>query len=168
MLKSFPPVISKTSRFIVIGSMPGIASLNAQEYYAYKHNAFWPIIFDVFAQGRPPKNYADKLHLLLSHSGALWDTLASCQRRGSLDGNIKRPIPNDFPALFTRFPHLHTLLFNGQAAAVHFKRAFGFPADKTCCVLPSTSPANAQLSYAGKLTVWKEALLRAEDLSCGC
>lgn len=55
MLKSFAPVINAQSKFMVIGSMPGEASLKAQEYYAYKHNAFWPIVFDVFPRGAPRK-----------------------------------------------------------------------------------------------------------------
>ena len=160
MIYSFPPVVNTRSRILVIGSMPGEASLKAQEYYAYKYNQFWRIIFDIFTGGRQPENYADKINTLLKRGIGLWDALASCERAGSLDGNISLPRPNDFPALFKKFPHIHTLLFNGQAARSHFKRAFG-NAGKTCITLPSTSPAHAAKSYQEKLHIWKEAFSNA-------
>ena len=161
-IHSFPPVLNTHTRVLVIGSMPGIASLQAQQYYAHKYNQFWPIIFDVFEAGRPPKNYEDKLCTLLKHRIGLWDTLSACTRPGSLDSHIQTPVPNDFPALFKRYPAVHTLLFNGQAAATYFKRFYGWQLPgKMLVVLPSTSPAHASLSYATKLTRWKKILLQS-------
>lgn len=161
MLKSSPPVITPQSRFMIIGSMPGKASLEAQEYYAYKHNAFWPIIFDVFAPGRAPADYADKLQTLLQHGGALWDTLAACRRSGSLDVHIRDGKPNNFIRLFKQYPAVKTLLFNGLAAHQLFVRHFGQILGKTYLLLPSTSPANAALSYPQKLAIWTSALQQA-------
>lgn len=159
-LHSFPPVLNTNTQVLIIGSMPGVASLQAQEYYAYKYNQFWPIIFDVFEKGRHPKNYEDKLHTLLQHRIGLWDTLAACTRPGSLDSCIRTPTPNDFTALFKHYLAVHTLLFNGQAAARYFKRFYGWEVPgKTLVILPSTSPAHASLSYAQKLARWQEALV---------
>ena len=64
MLKSFPPVAGPQTRLLIIGSMPGEASLRAGEYYAYKYNQFWRIIFDVFENGRTPENYQDKRQVI--------------------------------------------------------------------------------------------------------
>ena len=163
MLHSFPPLITPQTRILVIGSMPGVASLKAQEYYAFKYNQFWKIIFDLFAGGRTPKGYEDKKQVLLAQGIGLWDALAACERAGSLDGNILKPTPNDFPALFKEYPGIKTLLFNGQAARNHFKRAFG-DGEKMCEVLPSTSPAHASCSYAEKKLLWQRALFRALNL----
>lgn len=160
MLYSFPPLIAPNTRVLIIGSMPGEASLKAQEYYAYKYNQFWRIIFDLFANGRTPKNYADKTQVLLANGLGLWDALAACERKGSLDGNILSPTPNDFPALFCNHPQIKTLLFNGQAARNHFKRAFG-DGGKICLVLPSTSPAHAARAYAEKKVLWQNAIFTA-------
>ncbi|HJD19101.1 MAG TPA: DNA-deoxyinosine glycosylase [Candidatus Avelusimicrobium excrementipullorum] len=157
MLKSFPPVAGPQTRLLIIGSMPGEASLRAGEYYAYKYNQFWRIIFDVFENGRTPENYQDKRQVILKHGLGLWDTLAACRREGSLDSRITQQIPNDFPALFARYPAIHTLLFNGTAAFAFYKRAFGTP-DKKFYRLPSTSPAHASRSYAEKLALWRAAL----------
>ncbi len=163
MLKSFAPVVNKDTCILVIGSMPGAASLRARQYYAHPRNQFWRLMFDLLEQNCPPASYTDKLHTLLLHRIGLWDALAYCERTGSLDGNITRPVPNDFPALFARFPAIRALLFNGQAAAAHFKRAFGFPADKRCMLLPSTSPAHAARSYEQKKQYWQAALLAARQ-----
>lgn len=157
MLKSFPPVVGSRTRILILGSMPGEASLRAGEYYAYPHNQFWRIIFDVFEGGRTPENYQDKKAVILRRGLGLWDTLASCERTGSLDGAISQPFPNDLPALFSQYPAIDRLIFNGTAAFKFYKQAFGRP-DKPYFLLPSTSPAHASRRYDQKLALWKEAL----------
>lgn len=157
MLQSFPPIAGPKTRILIIGSMPGEASLRAGQYYAYKHNQFWRIIFDVFEAGRAPLDYADKKAVILKHGLGLWDSLASCERKGSLDGSITRHAPNDFPSLLRARPKINTLLFNGAAAFKFYKQAFGAP-ERAWRVLPSTSPAHAARSYAQKLALWRDAL----------
>lgn len=161
MLQSFPYQADENTMFLVIGTMPSEASLAAGQYYAYKHNAFWKIVFDVFENSRAPRDYQDKISTLLRHGGGLWDSLAACERDGSLDSAIRRPSPNDFPSLFARFPRIQTLLFNGRAPHAYFVRAFGALPDKTYILLPSTSPAYAALPYEEKRARWREAFLRA-------
>src|SRR5882672_4404695 len=86
-LIAFPPVAAPDARVLVLGSMPGEASLAARRYYAYRHNAFWPIMGRLFGAG-PDLRYRERL-ARLKHAGiALWDVLASCRREGSLDSNI--------------------------------------------------------------------------------
>lgn len=148
---------------MIIGSMPGVASLQAQQYYAFAHNQFWRIIFEVFEQGRQPQNYTDKTRTILCHHLGLWDSLAACERVGSLDGNITHPQANNFPFLFTRYPAIHTLLFNGQAAYKLYKQAWGIPS-LYYQVLPSTSPAHAALHYEEKLALWRPALLGNQNI----
>ena len=161
-LHSFLPLINTRTRVLIIGSMPGVASLNAQQYYAHPQNQFWKIIFSIFEQGRLPKNYIDKQKTLLKHHLGLWDSLASCHRQGSLDSAIKAPVPNDFTALFKKYPRVHTLVFNGQIAARYFKQFCAHTCTgKTTVILPSTSPAHAALSYKQKQTRWQQALLTA-------
>lgn len=161
MLKSFPPLIGPQTRILIIGSMPGQASLRAQEYYAYKHNQFWRIIFDIFEQGRRPQNYEDKKNVILAHGLGLWDSLARCKRTGSLDSHITEHTPNDFPSLFKQYPLIGTLLFNGQASFGFYKKAFGLPRCRFE-VLPSTSPAHATRTYQDKLLCWRHALIQAQ------
>ncbi len=163
MIKSFPPIVGPRTRVLIVGSMPGKASLEAGQYYAHPRNQFWRIIFDTFEHGRTPENYADKTAVLLRHGLGLWDTLASCLRQGSADAHIRRQTPNDFPALLRRFPQIQTLLFNGGAAFAFYRRAFGEPPCRFYR-LPSTSPAHAALCYEEKKARWQQALLGQKHL----
>lgn len=161
MLKSFFPVVNERTRVLIVGSMPGTASLNAGQYYAYKHNQFWKMMSAFFSDGNIPENYPDKLNLLLQHSVGLWDTLRACERDGSLDTQIRQAQPNDFPALLAQYSAIRTLLFNGRAAYHYFVKFFGQMPGVTYCVLPSTSPANAGVSYEEKRKQWRGALEQA-------
>src|SRR4051812_2571728 len=74
---SFPPIESRAARVLVLGSMPGAASLRAGQYYAYRHNAFWPIMGALFGAG-PEIAYEKRIAILRRAGLALWDVLASC------------------------------------------------------------------------------------------
>lgn len=161
MLTSFPPVINQHTRVLIIGSMPGAASLQAKQYYAYKHNQFWKLISNLFYNGKPFNSYNQKLQLLLKHKVGLWDTLRACEREGSSDSRIHQALANDFPSLLNNYPNVHTLLFNGQTAHKYFVKFFAHLPHITYQVLPSTSPANAAVSYQEKYIRWKDAITQA-------
>lgn len=159
MLKSFKCLIDDKTRILVVGTMPGRASLAANEYYAYSRNAFWPIIADTFNQGKEFKSYSEKISCLRSNAIGLWDNLKYCEREGSLDSNILNESPNDFETLLTQNPQIKTLLFNGQKSFAFFKKYHAPLLEKIDWqVLPSTSPANAQICFSDKLSRWRLAL----------
>jgi len=154
MLKSFKPVINEDTVQMIIGTMPGEASLKAKQYYAYKYNKFWQIIFDIFGRGEVLFNYKDKLNILLKNKTGLWDALAYCKRKGSLDKDILQEKPNDFNSLLKNYPKVTKLIFNGQKANKYFLKYFGQIEGIEYIVLPSTSPANASKTYKQKLNIW--------------
>ncbi len=157
-LHCFAPLVDKNTKVLVIGTMPGIASLQAAEYYAFKHNAFWSIIFNL--AGAETQNYTEKTKLLQKLHIGLWDNLKACEREGSLDSDIKQAEPNDFEKLLLEFPNIKKLLFNGQKSFTFFKKYHPKLLEKyEYAVLPSTSPANARLSFAEKLEQWKRELI---------
>lgn len=163
-VNSFPPVARPDARVLILGSMPGVPSLTAGQYYAQPRNRFWPIVAELFAFDREAP-YAERLEALIAHRIALWDVLESCQRPGSLDASIRRAsaLPNDFPSFFARHPKITQVFFNGKAAAELYRRlvlpgiADRFP-DLHYTSLPSTSPANAGITPADKLAAWRTAL----------
>ena len=159
---SFLPLIEAGCTTLVLGSMPGIASLDATQYYAHPRNAFWPIMATVFGFARDAP-YAERCAALLQSRVALWDVLRECERRGSLDSAIVDATSevNDFPGLFARYPGIHTVIFNGAKAADTFKRCVSnaVVTDARKFVrMPSTSPAHARLTLADKLEKWTEVL----------
>lgn len=159
MLKSFNYLIDEKTHTLIIGTMPGKASLSAEQYYAHPQNAFWHIIADIFNQGERFKSYTDKTACLLANGVGLWDNLQYCEREGSLDSNIKNEYPNDFETLLQNKPHIKRLLFNGQKSFAFFKK-YHKPLLQQVewYIMPSTSPANATKNYLTKLNEWKQGL----------
>lgn len=158
-VRSFPAVHTGAARVLILGSMPGEASLAAVQYYAHPRNAFWPIMGALFGAG-PELPYVQRLERLCAAGVALWDVIGACQREGSLDSAIARDsiVANDFTALFSACPGIGHVFFNGSAAEAAFRRHVkrpptGQPLRFTR--LPSTSPAHAARSFEAKLAAWQ-------------
>jgi double-stranded uracil-DNA glycosylase len=160
-VRSFPPLVGLQPQVLILGSMPGIASLNANRYYAHPRNQFWPMLGALLGFD-PQADYALRVQALHSAGIAVWDVLAECERVGSLDSAIDRrsEFPNDIPGLLTAHPSIRTLLLNGQKAAASFRRHH-HGLDLDTVILPSTSPAHASMSAAEKSAHWHRALRAA-------
>lgn len=159
----FAPVAAVDARVLILGSVPGQASLQAVQYYAHPRNAFWPIMGELFGAA-PECPYPERLQQLKRHGIALWDVLASCSRPGSLDADIDDAtiIVNDFAKFFGVHPHIRRIVFNGTMAEHCFRR-YADPQQSSHIAerwrLPSTSPAHAAMAYRDKLERWREALV---------
>lgn len=160
-IRCFPPVADPASaRVLILGSMPGKASLDANQYYAHPRNQFWSIMGTLFG-AHPALPYAERLAMLTGAGLALWDVLSSCERRGSLDSaiDLRSAQANDFAAFLGRHTGIRRVLFNGALAETCFRRDVMLhvrPLDMLR--LPSTSPAHAGLSATDKLHAWRTAL----------
>ena len=148
----------------MLGSMPGAASLLAGQYYAHPHNAFWPVMGELFGAG-PALPYERRIVILRRAGLALWDVLASCVREGSLDSDIDEAsiVPNDFRAFFDAHGRVRHVFFNGAKAEncfYRYVRPHLSDRGPRFTRLPSTSPAHASLSPAQKLESWR-ALVNA-------
>ena len=145
-------------QILILGSLPSVASVTQQQYYAHPQNAFWRIIEALFAECQP-LDYAQRIALLKQNRIALWDVIARAKREGSLDSAIEAAsvVPNDIVGLISTFPSLHSIYLNGGSAAALFKRhiAQHLPRPLSVVTLPSTSPANARLRFEGKLEKWR-------------
>lgn len=158
-LEGFPPIASPHAHTLILGSMPGAASLAAGEYYAHPRNAFWPIVCAVLGIA-PTLPYAERARELAARGYALWDVLGACRRKGSLDADIEADSieVNDFPVFFATHPAIARVFFNGTAAEACFRRHVAASVARPLRYrrLPSTSPANASRSAAAKLDAWRE------------
>lgn len=158
----FAPIEGKSARVLILGSMPGIASLDANEYYAHPQNAFWRIMEALL--GTPATaGYHLRVEALKQANIALWDVLKSCTRPGSMDAaiNIASAKINDIPALLVRQPEIHTICFNGSTAERIFKKRIQPSLNGMhlrYIKLPSTSPAHASMSFNSKVMAWRSAL----------
>ncbi|MFG6417102.1 DNA-deoxyinosine glycosylase [Roseateles sp. DC23W] len=157
-LTGLAPVFDTQVRVLVLGSFPGVASLEAAQYYAHPRNAFWPVMAALLGEpDLPARAYAQRLQVLLAHHVGVWDAVASCQRDGSLDTAIVDAQPSDLLALLRRLPALRVIACNGALA---HKETVALVGDPSLPVLrlPSTSPAHAGRSLVDKIAAWREAL----------
>ena len=158
--KSFAPSIDNNSRLLILGSMPGVKSLEEQQYYAHPQNRFWKVMGAICDEPNLPKfDYNLKLKTLLNNNIALWDTIKSCKREGSLDSDIQNETPNDIRTLLKKYTNIKTICLNGNKSYSAFKKYFPDLLEKyNCRKMPSTSPANARYKINDLYTKWKEGL----------
>ena len=162
-IHSFAPIARADAETLILGSMPGRASLAAGQYYAHAQNAFWHILGELLGfDSRAP--YSQRVAALKNARLALWDVLHSCEREGSLDAAIDHAtlLPNDFAGFLQGHPQIRRIYFNGATAEACFRRhvAPKLAQDFLLARLPSTSPAHAGMPYAQKLEAWRVILQR--------
>lgn len=160
-INGFGPIADATAQVLILGSMPSVASLQKQQYYGHRRNAFWPIMMRLFSASAD-NDYERRKQILLANHVAVWDVLQSCQRSGSLDadidaGSIKT---NDFTAFYREHSAIRQVFFNGAMAEKIYKQRvlpqlgneFAYLVYKR---LPSTSPAHAAKSLSDKYEAWR-------------
>ena len=148
----FPAVVDANTRVLILGSLPGDASLAAGQYYGHPRNAFWRLLESVLDTPLLALTYDDRLATLLSRGVGLWDVIAQAQRPGSLDAAILDPTANDLVALVETLPALRGAAFNGGTAARLGGKLIG--ERLPTLALPSSSPAHAARSFAEKAEIW--------------
>ncbi len=163
-LQAFPPLSGANAHTLILGSMPGVASLAAGQYYAHPRNLFWPFMAELLGIDID-QPYAARIEQLSGHGFALWDVLRACRRAGSLDTRIEPGSIeiNEFAPFLATHPGIRRIFFNGTAAERLFCRHVlsGLPAGADALRrtrLPSTSPANASIPYPQKLAAWRALL----------
>jgi hypoxanthine-DNA glycosylase len=159
-LRGFPPIARSAATRLVLGSMPGEASLAKGEYYGHPRNAFWPILGALLGFD-PDAPYVERCEALRRARIALWDVLACCERPGSLDADIVASsiVPNDFGTFFAAHPQIRIIYFNGSTAESAFRRHVRALLPERLRTLPgirlpSTSPAHAGRSFEAKRAAW--------------
>jgi hypoxanthine-DNA glycosylase len=156
-LSGLAPLVSAKTQVLILGSFPGVRSLQTQQYYGHPQNHFWRILEAIWPEsprGICVASYEIRSNWLLEHGLGLWDVYATCERTGSLDSAIRNAVPNNIAAL--QLPQLAAIAHNGSESFKHARhtQTLGVPVYK----LPSTSPANASWSFARKLAAWREVM----------
>ena len=152
-INSFPPIVDEQSQILILGSVPGVKSLEMQQYYAHPQNQFWKLMFHLF--DKPfSLDYQERIELLKENKIALWDVIESCERKGSLDTEIKNEIDNNIPQLIENYPNIKIIFCNGQKSYKNLIKILGKNFKIPIVVLPSTSPLHT-VKFEEKLESWK-------------
>lgn len=155
-LQGLAPRVSASTRLLLLGSFPGVASLQAQRYYGHPRNQFWRLVGEALGLPLAEADYETRLALLDRHHVGLWDVITETEREGSLDSSIRDPRASDLRALLAGLPSLRTIAFNGGTAHRIGLRHLGDTAGRyRILALPSSSPAYT-LAYAAKLDAWRQ------------
>lgn len=142
---------------LILGSVPGIKSLEMQQYYAHPQNKFWHILFDLLNEPFSTE-YSERINLVRSHGIALWDVIDTCERKGSLDSDIKDEEANDIQTLLNNHPRISAIFCNGQKSFKNLHKILGKNFPLPIFSAASTSPAYAGMKYCDKLESWRRIL----------
>ncbi|MBK1897258.1 DNA-deoxyinosine glycosylase [Chryseobacterium paridis] len=155
-ISSFPPIIDAQSKILILGSIPGVKSLEMQQYYAHPQNKFWKIIFTLLNENFT-EDYLERVSVLKKHHIALWDVIDTCERKGSLDSEIRNEEANHIEELLERYPNIKALYSNGGKSYKNLQKVLGKNYKLPVILLPSTSPLHT-VSFEKKLEEWVKIL----------
>ena len=154
---SFDPISNSEIEVLILGTIPGDKSISVKEYYAHPRNRFWRIISTI-TKSELPGDYRSKTQLLLKNKIGVWDVAHHANRKGSLDSNIVSEIPNDLDKLISKCGKLRIVGFNGAKSEALFNKYFSKKEKISYITLPSTSPANASMSFDTICKIWQQLL----------
>lgn len=152
--RAFDPVVDANTRLLILGSLPGDASLKAGQYYGHPRNAFWRLIGGVIGADLAALPYPERLDALKREGVGLWDVIAGAVRPGSLDADIRDIEAADLRRLIAELPNLRAVAFNGGTAARIGRRSLAETTGFELIDLPSSSPAHAARTFAQKAEAW--------------
>ena len=155
-ISSFSPFIDKGSKILILGSIPGIKSLEKQQYYAHPQNKLWKIIFELFSE-EFTEDYSVRINILKKNHIAIWDVIDSCERKGSLDSEIKNEEANQIEELLESYPNIQAIFCNGGKSYKNLQKLLGKNFRIPIHLLPSTSPLHT-ISFERKFEEWKKVL----------
>jgi double-stranded uracil-DNA glycosylase len=150
--QSMAPAGATEPLLLILGSLPGEASLRAQRYYAHPQNQFWRLLGSALGEPLHDLGYEERLAALAARQVGLWDVVGEARRIGSLDGSLRDVTANRLADFVAGQPRLRAIAFNGLTAAKIGRRALG-DTGLTLIDLPSSSPAYT-LGFAAKATRW--------------
>lgn len=153
MKLGLPAIAAPGARLVILGSLPGDASLEQRRYYAHPANQFWRLVGMVIGEDLHALDYPARLDALRAHRIALWDVIGSARRRGGLDQAIRDAALNPLREWLAGFKQLQAVAFNGGSAAAAGRRLLGNLEGLDLVDLPSSSPANT-MRLADKANRW--------------
>lgn len=156
-INSFGAISDENSKVLILGSVPSVKSLEAGQFYAHPQNQFWKIMFKMFDE-EYTLDYEVKKTVIIQNNIALWDVLYECERKGSMDADIKNAVPNNVEGFLECHNGIKHIFCNGQTAYKYFKKFI--KTDLPCTCLPSTSPANARLKFEDKYEIWRDNIIQ--------
>ncbi len=157
MTHNIYPFFNKNSEILILGSLPSIKSRKEGFYYAHPQNKFWKVLSSIFKEDIPV-SIEDKKIFLNKHHIALWDVVKSCTIIGSSDSSIRNVTANDISSIIKKSKITKIYTTGKKAYHLYYKYLFKETGIEAI-YLPSTSPANASISYEKLIKIYKTHLI---------
>ncbi|MBN2896336.1 MAG: DNA-deoxyinosine glycosylase [Campylobacterales bacterium] len=159
----FDPIIDEASKVLILGSFPSIASFETGFYYGHPRNHFWKLMEALFEERL--ESVEQKRDFLHRRRIALWDVFGIVRRKegNSSDANLTHAAPNPIDVLLRRYEGIEEVFCNGTSAYNAWTRHFS-ALHVSSHKLPSSSAANAAMSFAQKLEHYRIIKERLEAL----
>lgn len=149
----FGPLYNEESTILILGSLPSVKSREQQFFYGHPQNRYWKLIARLFDEPEPT-TIEEKKTMVLKYRIAMWDTIYSCDIKGSSDSSIKNVVPTDLKTIVDN-SKVTRVFCNGRTSGKYYhkyqEKILGIPAIE----LPSTSPANAAWQMDRLVEAWK-------------
>ena len=150
------PLYDENSKILILGSLPSVKSRQEMFFYGHPQNRFWGLLALLYKEV-PLATIEEKRTFAIRHRIALWDTIYSCDIKGSSDSSIKNVVPTDLREII-KHSKIEKIFCNGKTSGIYFhkyqEKELGIKAQ----VLPSTSPANAAWTMDKLQEEWKVIL----------
>ena len=156
IIHPIPPFYAADSRVLILGSFPSVKTRESGFFYGHPQNRFWKLLALLFGE-KPPVTVPGKQELLAAHHIALWDSIASCDIRGSSDSSIRNAVPNDFGRILAE-ADIRQIFTNGKKSDEIYRKYCLPQTGREAVCLPSTSPANAAWSLERLAGEWAKIL----------
>lgn len=153
---TIPPVWRADSRILILGSFPSPKSREQAFFYGHPQNRFWRVLAAVW-EAEVPQTVEEKIAFLLDRRLALWDVIASCEIEGASDASVRGAVPNDLLPILSG-ARIGAICTTGGTAHRLYGRLIEPTTGISAIALPSTSPANARMSFAALVEAY--AVLR--------
>lgn len=146
------PVYDKNSKILILGSFPSVVSRDNNFYYAHPKNRFWKILGELY--NIKLDTIEDKKKFLIKNNIALYDVVKSCTITGSSDSSIKDIEVNDIKTIIDN-SNIKKIYATGKTSFNLYHKYLKDIVGIDAIYLPSTSPANATISYNELLNYYK-------------
>ncbi len=151
-----PPFFNEDSKILILGSFPSVKSREVGFFYGHPQNRFWRILAAVFEEDVPVTT-EEKREMLQRNKIALWDVIASCEIVGSADSTIRKVKPNVLSVILKN-SSIERIFLNGKTAEKYYRKYQEKSIMRTAITLPSSSPANAAISFEEIVAIWRDEL----------
>ena len=155
--QSFEPISDTDTTILILGSIPGDKSIELGEYYGHSRNRFWKIVATI-TNNEVPLDYTEKKALLARTKIGLWDVARKANRKGSLDCAIEAEEPNMLDDFIREHKHVNVIGFNGKKSQALYDKYFDREPNIKYFLLPSSSSANASISFDAICKQWARLL----------